>query len=77
MKDVWTIDMVGRTSSERNGYATQKPLELMERIVRASTEEGDICADFFCGSGSLIEAASKLGRSWLGCDNEQLAVSIA
>ena len=77
MKDVWTIDMVGRTSGERNGYATQKPLDLMERIVRASTEEGDLCADFFCGSGSFIEAASGCGRRWLGCDNEQLAVSIA
>lgn len=77
MKDVWSIDMVGRTSSERNGYATQKPVELLKRIVRASTREGDICADFFCGSGSLLEAAYAEGRKWIGCDNEQLALSMA
>ena len=77
MKDVWSIDMVGRTSAERTGYATQKPIELVSRIVLASTDENDICADFFCGSGALIEAAATNGRRWLGCDNEQLAVSIA
>lgn len=77
MKDVWSIDMVGRTSAERNGYATQKPIELLKRIVRASTKEGDICADFFCGSGSLLEAANAEGRKWIGCDNEQLAISMS
>ena len=77
MKDVWSIDMVGRTSSERTGYATQKPLELMRRIVLASTEEGDLCGDFFCGSGSLPEAAHMLGRRWIGCDSEEIATSMA
>lgn len=77
MKDVWNIDMVGRTSAERNGYATQKPLELMNRIVECCTEEGDSVADFFCGSGSLLEAAESLGRKWYGCDSEQLALSMA
>ena len=47
MKDVWSIDMVGRTSAERTGYATQKPEALLERIVEAGSREGDICADFF------------------------------
>ena len=77
MKDVWNIDMVGRTSAERNGYATQKPLELMKRIIEASTEEGDLAGDFFCGSGSLPEAASLTGRSWAGCDSEELAAAMA
>ena len=77
MKDVWSIDMVGRTSSERTGYATQKPLELIRRIVLASTEEGDLAGDFFCGSGSLPEAAHMLGRRWIGCDSEEIATSMA
>ena len=66
MKDIWPIDMVGRTSKERNGYATQKPLELMRRIITSSTEEGDLCGDFFCGSGSFLEAANELNRRWIG-----------
>ena len=77
MKDVWNVDMVGRTSSERNGYATQKPLELMRRIIEAGSQEGDLTGDFFCGSGSFLEAAEKSGRRWIGCDNEKLAVSLA
>lgn len=77
MKDVWNIDMVGRTSSERNGYATQKPLELMKRIILAGSEAGDLVGDFFCGSGSFLEAAEISGRRWIGCDNEKLAVSLA
>lgn len=75
MKDVWNIDMVGRTSAERNGYATQKPLELMKRIVEVSSREGDLCADFFFGSGSFVHAADLLKRNWIGCDNEKLAAA--
>ena len=77
MKDVWNIDMVGRTSSERTGYATQKPLELLRRIVEASTEEGDLTGDFFCGSGSLPAAAHMLGRRWMCCDSEEMAASMS
>ena len=76
MKDVWSIDMVGRTSRERTGYATQKPLELMKRIVESSTDEGDLCADFFCGSGSFLDACDTLGRRWIGCDSEEMAVGM-
>lgn len=76
MKDVWTIDMVGRTSSERTGYATQKPMELMRRIIEACTYEGDLTGDFFCGSGSFLEAAESLGRKWVGCDSEEMAASM-
>lgn len=77
MKDVWNIDMVGRTSKERTGYATQKPLELMKRIIESSSKEGDLVGDFFSGSGSFIEEAQRLGRKWIACDNEELATSMA
>ena len=74
MKDVWQIDMVGRTSSERTGYATQKPEELLKRIILSSTKEGDLCADFFSGSGTLAAAAAKTGRRFIACDAGPLAV---
>ncbi len=74
MKDVWNIDMVGRTSGERTGYATQKPEQLLERIVESSTREGDLCADFFCGSGTLPAVAGRMGRRFIGCDKGRLAV---
>ena len=68
MKDVWQIDMVGRTSGERTGYATQKPEQLLERIIESCSRPGDCCADFFCGSGSFAAAAEKLSRTWIACD---------
>lgn len=74
MKDVWNIDMVGRTSSERTGYATQKPEQLLKRIIAASTKEGDICADFFCGSGTLGKVAAEMGRNFIMCDSGRLAI---
>ena len=73
-KDVWQIDMVGRTSAERTGYATQKPEQLMERILESCTREGDWVADFFCGSGTMPAAANRLGRRWMACDQGRLAV---
>ena len=75
MKDVWSIDMVGRTSAERTGYATQKPEALLERIISAGSREGDVVADFFCGSGTLGAAAGKLGRKWICCDEGRLAIA--
>lgn len=69
MKDVWTLDMVGRTSSERVGYETQKPEALLERIIMASSDEGSIVADFFMGSGTTIKVAQDLGRGWIGSDS--------
>jgi len=77
MKDVWQIDMVGRTSSERTGYATQKPEALLARIIESCSREGDIVADFFGGSGTLCAAASKLGRNWIYCDAGNLATAKA
>lgn len=74
-KDVWQLDMVGRTSSERTGYATQKPEALLHRILESCTRTGDLCGDFFCGSGTLASAAGKLNRNWICCDQGQLAAS--
>ncbi|MEG0924601.1 MAG: site-specific DNA-methyltransferase [Anaerovoracaceae bacterium] len=74
MKDVWQLDMVGRTSAERTGYATQKPEALLQRIIMSATKEGDICADFFCGSGTLAATSEKMGRKWICCDFGRLAV---
>ena len=68
MKDYWNIDMVGRTSSERTGYPTQKPISLYERIVKASSNEGDIVLDPFCGCATTLVAAERLGRQWVGID---------
>ncbi len=74
MKDVWQIDMVGRTAGERTGYATQKPEALIERILESCTESGDLCADFFSGSGTLAAVSNKLGRKWICCDMGNLAI---
>lgn len=75
MKDVWTIDMVGRTSGERTGYATQKPEKLLERIVTACSDEGDLCGDFFSGSGTLGAVCARMGRRWIMCDEGNVAVA--
>ena len=72
-KDVWQLDMVGRTSAERTGYVTQKPETLIERILESCTREGDLCADFFGGSGTMAATAGKMGRKWISCDIGRLA----
>lgn len=74
-KDIWQIDMVGRTSGERTGYATQKPEALLKRIVESCTREGDLCADFFCGSSTLPAVCEKTGRKWIACDAGALAIA--
>lgn len=76
MKDYWHIDMVGRTSSERNGYPTQKPLALLERIILSSSNEGDLVLDPFCGSGTTLEAAQRQKRKWIGIDSSATASRI-
>jgi site-specific DNA-methyltransferase (adenine-specific) len=63
----WTdIDRIGNTSGERLGYPTQKPLALLERIISASSNEGDLVLDPFCGCGTTVHAAQKLNRQWIG-----------
>ena len=74
--DVWQIPFVAPSSKERLGYPTQKPLALLERIIRASSNEGDLVLDPFCGCGTAVEAAQTLGRRWLGIDVEPLAVDL-
>jgi len=76
MKDVWEIPMVGRSSSERTGYATQKPEKLLERIVLSCTEEGDFCLDPFGGSGTLAAVCARLGRGWINIDESPFAVDV-
>jgi site-specific DNA-methyltransferase (adenine-specific) len=66
---VWTdIDRLNQTAKERLGYPTQKPLALLERIIRASSKPNDIVLDAFCGCGTALVAAQNLGRQWIGID---------
>ena len=76
-KDVWNIDMVGRSSGERLSYATQKPEALLARIIDAVTDEGDLTADFFCGSGTLAAVAAQKNRRFVCTDISSLAVANA
>jgi DNA modification methylase len=74
---VWDdIRRVGNTAAERLGYPTQKPVALLERIIQASSNPGDIVLDPFCGCGTTIEAAQKLGRVWIGIDITHLAITL-
>jgi site-specific DNA-methyltransferase (adenine-specific) len=69
LQSVWTdVPRISNTSAERLGYPTQKPLALLERIIRASTDEGGVVLDPFCGCGTTIEAAQRLNRQWIGID---------
>ena len=74
--DVWTgIGPLQSKDPERLGYPTQKPLALLERIIQASSNEGDVVLDPYMGSGTTIEAAAKLGRNWIGMDVTHHAVA--
>ena len=75
--DVWWMTIVPTNSKERTGYPTQKPVALIERIIRASSNEGDVVADFFGGSGTTAVAAARLGREYLYVDANAEAVAIA
>jgi adenine-specific DNA-methyltransferase len=74
LDSVWAIQILNSSAKERTGYKTQKPEALIERIVRASSNEGDIVADFFCGSGTTLAVAEKLGRKWIGVDLGRYAI---
>lgn len=77
VQDMWTdIRVIHHLSAERLGYPTQKPVALLERIVAASSNPGDIVLDPFCGCGTTIAAAQKLGRTWLGIDITHLAIAL-
>ncbi len=75
--DVWTdIGPIQAHSTERLGYQTQKPKDLLERVIRASSNEGDLVLDAFCGCGTTIEVAEALHRKWIGIDVTYLAIDI-
>jgi site-specific DNA-methyltransferase (adenine-specific) len=76
MNDVWTIPIIAPSAKERLGYPTQKPLALLERVLSASSNEGDVVLDPFCGCGTTVHAAQKLGRQWIGIDITHLAVAL-
>ena len=73
-RDVWDISIIAGSKSERNGYPTQKPESLLERIIKASSNEGDLIADFFCGSGTTLAVSEKLNRKWIGSDLGKFAI---
>lgn len=76
-QDTWTdIPPLMGSSAERLGYPTQKPIALLERIVQASSNEGDVILDPFCGCGTTIAAAQKLGRRWIGIDITHLSIAL-
>ncbi len=75
--DTWWMTIVPTNSKERTGYPTQKPVKLLERIIRASSNPGDVVADFFGGSGTTGVAAKRLGRRFILVDQNPEAIQIA
>lgn len=75
--DVWTdIDRINQSAGEKVGYPTQKPLSLLERIIRSSSDKDDIVLDAFCGCGTALVAAQNLGRRWVGIDISPTACNV-
>jgi hypothetical protein len=77
VQNLWDdIQMVSSQSHERLGYPTQKPVALLERIIKTASDEGDIVLDPFCGCGTTLVAAQKLGRKWIGIDISPTACNL-
>lgn len=74
--DWWEIQPIAPSAKDRLGYPTQKPLELLERIILASSNPGDVILDPFCGCGTALHAAEKLKRKWIGIDITHLAIGL-
>lgn len=74
--DVWDIDHLNSQAKERVGYPTQKPEALMERIIKASSNDGDVVLDPFCGCGTAVAVAERLNRRWLGIDITYLSIDV-
>ena len=72
--DVWEINYINSQAKERIDYPTQKPEALLDRIIKSSSNEGDMVADFFCGSGTTAAVAEKLGREWIASDLGKFAI---
>jgi len=76
-QDVWSdLESLRSWHQERLGYPTQKPISLLERVIQASSNEGDVILDPFCGCGTTIAAAQKLGRRWIGIDITHLSIAL-
>ena len=75
-QNLWTDIVMSKSGAERLGYPTQKPLALLERIIQASSSEGDIVLDPFCGCGTATIAAEKLKRKWVGIDITHLSIAV-
>jgi len=75
-RDVWELSIIAGSAKERLGYPTQKPLALLERIIAASSNPGDVVLDPFCGCGTSIDAAQALDRRWIGIDVTHLAINL-
>lgn len=75
MKDVWELPALGAADGQRLGYPTQKPEALLERIIQASSDEGGIVLDPFCGSGTSLVVAQRLGRGWIGIESHYLGIA--
>ena len=76
LDDVWDIPKLNNSDAERLGYPTQKPLALLERIIEASSERGDVVLDPFCGCGTTVHAAENLGRRWIGIDISRFSTGL-
>jgi adenine-specific DNA-methyltransferase len=74
VQSVWTDILPGKTGIELVGYPTQKPEALLERVIKGSSNENDIVADFFCGSGTTMVVSERLGRKWIGADLGKFAI---
>jgi DNA modification methylase len=74
--DVWILDKINNSSKERLGYPTQKPEALLERIIKASSNEGDVILDAYCGCGTTVAVAEKLKRQWIGIDITYQSISL-
>jgi DNA modification methylase len=74
MSDAWEVGVIAAIGKERTGYPTQKPEALLERVILASSNAGDVVLDPFCGCGTTIAVAQRLGRRWIGIDAERIAI---
>lgn len=76
LSDVWDVGIIAPSGRERLGYPTQKPEALLERIILASSREGDLVLDPFCGSGTTLVVAEREGRRWIGADTSYVAINL-
>lgn len=76
IEDYWYIEIINQSAKERLGYPTQKPEELLEKIINASSNNGDIVLDAYCGCGTTIAVAERLERKWIGMDITYQSISL-